>query len=569
MTRFAERVQVAVAATAVAGAVAVALVGGSGSRPAAAQDKDSPYAREAPDPGCEYLGKGPTKATAGELSLGVGSCRACHLGADQGQAEGYVKTHKSNEFVLLNESVTWDKQDVHSKALATLNGKLGRDMQELLKKDNPSYKVTEDVRCLTCHSADKSPAKPLAQKVLTDFATGVGGVNCTVCHGMHEKWQIDHTKEPDNAGEPMPWREKSPAYKWERGMADLRNPVVKALLCASCHVGNPAEGKIVTHEMYAAGHPPLPPFELASYMQYEPKHWGYPTEMKYFQGLTEDKQMAEKDGDGRQQFWTPAARWKTFHFHHEKEESYLARHFAVGAVAALRAEAQLVRHEAQLAQKSGEDTDFARFECYSCHRVLKYPSDRQAAGYDGLPPGRPRARASAGVPVRLVAEHAAGVTTGGLGGAAKDFGPKYDALRASMTVRNFGKPADMVRTAGDVIAWCDGFLKVQSESDKPLYPEAEAKRLRAMIAKEAEGGKSVVDPDVALGLTWAHLTLGREAKVNFPQDAVKALRTVVPENVRDEPPTADRAQYDRRMKLVEVFNPGAFRKAFTGVNALN
>jgi hypothetical protein len=32
--------------------------------------------------------------------------------------------------------------------------------------------------------------------------------------------------------------------------------------CTSCHVGREADGRFVTHEMYAAGHPPLPPLEI-------------------------------------------------------------------------------------------------------------------------------------------------------------------------------------------------------------------------------------------------------------------------------------------------------------------
>src|SRR5262249_36029404 len=162
------------------------------------------------------------------------------------------------------------------------------------------------------------------------------------CHGLHEKWQIDHTKEPNQKGMPPPWRSKTPEYKWERGMADLRNPVVKARLCTSCHVGNAVEGKTVTHEMYAAGHPPLPPCELAAFMEGEPKHWGYATDerLKFFASV-------------------PAAdRWALFHVHPATDESYLGRHYAVGAVAALRAEAELLMADAEAAIKGGDGIDF-------------------------------------------------------------------------------------------------------------------------------------------------------------------------------------------------------------------
>ena len=61
-------------------------------------------------------------------------------------------------------------------------------------------------------------------------------------------------------------------------MTDLWDPVRRAETCASCHVGNHDEGKVVTHAMYAAGHPPLPGFETATFGDLEPRHWQYLSE---------------------------------------------------------------------------------------------------------------------------------------------------------------------------------------------------------------------------------------------------------------------------------------------------
>ena len=58
-------------------------------------------------------------------------------------------------------------------------------------------------------------------------------------------------------------------------MIDVRNPIVRAEQCFGCHIGNAAEGKIITHEMYAAGHPPLPNIEIESYVAQLPRHWRY------------------------------------------------------------------------------------------------------------------------------------------------------------------------------------------------------------------------------------------------------------------------------------------------------
>jgi hypothetical protein len=56
-------------------------------------------------------------------------------------------------------------------------------------------------------------------------------------------------------------------------MRNIRDPATRAGLCMSCHVGNVAEGKVVTHAMYAAGHPPLPPFEVEVFSKKLPQHW--------------------------------------------------------------------------------------------------------------------------------------------------------------------------------------------------------------------------------------------------------------------------------------------------------
>src|SRR5947209_12356109 len=58
-------------------------------------------------------------------------------------------------------------------------------------------------------------------------------------------------------------------------MTDLWDPAKRTALCASCHIGNKEQGKFVTHEMYAAGHPPLPGFEVATFSNQMPRHWQY------------------------------------------------------------------------------------------------------------------------------------------------------------------------------------------------------------------------------------------------------------------------------------------------------
>ncbi len=545
----AQRVRFASAVIA-AGAVALALVAPGGAPVRAAQkDKaggDTPNA-------LAYLGAHPGDK-AGEINAGIANCVTCHSGADKGAAT-FATRFGSDKFVRLNEGPTWETKDIHSAALTRLDSELGKRMEEVLQKHRPAgYKVSTAAECLVCHAVDKSPSKPLPEKVAKDFVTSAGGVNCTLCHGLHEKWQAEHYKESDNKKGVIEWRTMDPVYKYSKGMNDLRNPVVKAKLCVSCHVGSAAEGKVVTHEIYAAGHPPLPPFEMSAYMEGEPRHWGYPTELPFFETVKQDT-------------------WKLFHFHPADKEAYLARHYAAGAIAAIQAEAELLLADATRAAKDGDILDYARFDCYSCHHELRYPSDRQKRGYDG-PPGRAPLRAAAGVPAWVVAENAKGSPSDKVKALAPGFGPQWTKLKAAALERPFGKPASVQAEAKALWNWCEAFLKEQSDTAEPLFPPAQAKNLTAAVVAAASGREALADPEAAMVLTWGALALAREGGTKFDAAKLKVLDGIISENVRIAPfdklegktmvPVP--AQFPPRMKRVATFEAAtylpAFKKAF-------
>lgn len=561
-TGFARYPRLAFAAIVFAVGIGVCLAISTKPAPARAAQKDKEgYTGplSVVDPACDYLkGSLPTDATAGAINSDILGCRACHSGADTPGAKPFIDAMKSDEFIMLNESVTWDEKDIHAAAMKCLTNPLGVQMEKVLSKYRPAgYKVAEAPECLTCHGADLSPQKALAEKKYDDFDVAPGGVTCTVCHGTRQRWQVEHFARPKGKDTNPPWRGLPPETKFSRGMHDLRNPVVKAALCASCHVGNAAEGKVVTHEIYAAGHPPLPPFELASYMEGEPRHWGFPTELDYFKGV-----KAEDT-------------WKKFHFHPAKAESYLSRNYAVGAVVGLRAEAELLVADAERATKAGEPLDFARFDCYSCHHELLPGSDRQKRGYDGAP-GRPPLRAAAGVPAGLVAKHAEGVTAGGLKDKAAGFDAKWVALKKAALDKPFGNAGLIVKDGRAVQDWCNEFLRVQSGAAEPLYTPDEATKLRKILHDTALGVTATADPEAAMSLMWAARTLAIEAN---PDDSKKdpkkyeKLFPVLPLNVRMPPYSMTsgkstvpvQAQYPDRMKKVGDFTTKNFVDAFTGV----
>lgn len=507
---------------AVAAVVAAVSLGLVAARPGAAQPAAT--APEAcPDP---------VRPKDGDaVSFSVFGCRECHGRTPDNVADSkFSKTFQSNTFVRLTEANTWDQEDPHSAAFAVLDGPLGRQMDDLLKKHNPAFKdgVKNAPQCLTCHAIDMKPWVGLREKKAADFKTKEG-ITCNACHGLKTGWQDPHWKDTD--GEYVAWRGKTPEEKQTQGLRNLRDPAVRAKFCASCHVGSACEGKVVTHEMYAAGHPPLPPFELGTFMDCQPRHWGYPTDpaMKYF---TPAGAAAFEKASGKKlpENWS----WSLYRFHPADQEVYNARSVAAGAIAALRAEMKMLAADAvAAADPTSEGIDYARFDCYACHHNLEVPSDRQKRGYEGGRPGRPPMKAWLAALPGVVAEHATGLAP--LADLGKQFPARWAAVRTAALARPFGEPAGVKAAATDLAAWCDAFLDKSAADGKPLYTKAEAEKLLAAVAAAATSEKWTADPEAAMHLTWAYLSLRGEVGGRPDPAALAALGQTVPVRVRSQP----------------------------------
>ncbi|MGL4553662.1 MAG: multiheme c-type cytochrome, partial [Gemmataceae bacterium] len=198
--------------------------------------------------------------TASPLYYGVSACsnKGCH-------SEPPEKWLKGKELICrCVESKVWTAKDKHDTAYKVLEQERGKRMGELLgyKEDPRTWKA-----CLTCHAFWVEDKKLLGESF--DIREGV---NCVACHGAYSDWFTQHS----NIDFARKFRALDRPTKWAtHGMKDLWDPLKRAELCASCHVGNRAEGKFVTHEMYAAGHPPLPGFEPATFSNEMPRHWQY------------------------------------------------------------------------------------------------------------------------------------------------------------------------------------------------------------------------------------------------------------------------------------------------------
>ncbi len=223
--------------------------------------------------------------------------------------------------------------------------------------------------CLTCHGGYELNDEPLG---FDKDGAQQAGLNCNYCHqekNGNEAWVGLHAK-------PQSWRLLTPGEKSSHGMQDMVNMTNQARKCADCHVGNLAQGRFVTHSMYAAGHPPLPSFELETFCASMPQHWQAPQQL--YQSM---ENWPEREAYFRTNYSelftnnplaTPAAiSWPT-------------QKLMTGTV-------QSRRHYLQLLTDATDSEywgDFALYDCSSCHHELRVNSGRQRRGFFGTP-GRP------------------------------------------------------------------------------------------------------------------------------------------------------------------------------------
>src|SRR5206468_1360723 len=139
----------------------------------------------------------------------------------------------------------WLATDPHTRAYAALGGGLSARIIANLGRTHPAAR---DVQCLACHTnpalADADPDREPERVALRSE-----GVSCEACHGNAGGWLYTHTSRTDagRAG--------------GLGMVPLRDVGARALACAGCHVGSPADPtrgypvRDVNHDLLAAGHP--------------------------------------------------------------------------------------------------------------------------------------------------------------------------------------------------------------------------------------------------------------------------------------------------------------------------
>jgi hypothetical protein len=395
------------------------------------------------------------------IYFGTSACIQCHSAGSQ-ETEPLV--------CRLTEVKEWRKDLHHPLAYQTLKGEWAARIGRLMGISN----VAEDARCLSCHGVY------IADKALRERSLKVGfkpeeGVSCVACHGAAREWVTMH-------GSPLEreeWRKLTREGKERKyGMLDLWTPSKRVEVCASCHVGNAAGGKaggkVVTHEMYAATHPPLPSFEIAAFGERMPRHW---------------ELMAEKPEAARK-----LLRWDG----NTLEQTRLA---VEGSVAIFRDAMKLAADQA----KPGTRLDFAAFDCASCHHDLEVPSRRQ--NRDPATIGRPPLRSWPTTLLKLGFRQAAGERDDAYRAIAQPFNEGLTQLRQAALSQPFGDSAAVASAARTLAADADQLLKTLQEKKVP-YDRADAQRL----LRELSTVKQESDYDSARQTAWAFNIIYREVQ---------------------------------------------------------
>ncbi len=281
---------------------------------------------------------------ANRQAIGMSGClaAACH-----GAPAGKVLNGERGIDCWQSSGSCWAAADPHTAAYSLLTDNPRRPLKitaaKIMVKYAPGKKATEDARCLACHT---NPA--LAREELIPDANArvlrEQGVSCEACHGNASVWLQPHTA----------WKGDRAKVYADTGMKPLYDLGERALACAGCHVGAPADNGLpvrdMNHDMIAAGHPRLN-FDFAEYQRRLPQHW------------------QEKD------------RTKSSYSPIVPNE---AKVWFVGRVAHAEAACKLLEDRAKRSLDANEHRtpwpEFAEFNCASCHHNLRIPGESEKYG---------------------------------------------------------------------------------------------------------------------------------------------------------------------------------------------
>lgn len=506
----------------------------------------------------------PTPAAPPREFLGADQCLRCHSsGLPEAGAGGdpvfealFDGAIHDDSWVLFNEVRTWAR-DKHSQAYLSLLNERSQRMGQILGVTE----IHRDRRCLACHSGhpvESLPVDPqtgLAAETIEADRRVLLGVSCEGCHGPAgrapggpngEGWYVAHAAKE-------PWRFLSPEVKLETyGFQDVRSPAARAKLCLSCHLGDAAEGKIVTHEMYAAGHPPLPPFEIETFLNQMPPHW---------------RDLEEKPSAVRQEFLQRTGA------EFDPDSLDQTRDMLIGAILSLSENVRLTVDLAEGATASFAAApwpELAQFDCFACHHDLRNDGWRQRRGWAG-PPGRPALREWPHALARIAIEALAD-DQGELEG-------ELAQIRDALHQQPFGVRSRLVEHGRGLVQSAEALA---SKLAGASLSRSDGERIRRAIADAA--ATQVVDYDSARQLIWAFRVVDGELEDRRADDEIaQILASLDDEFVLDlragqtvqqmlpgsrSPRETKEVDLSKTLPPIAAYDPAGFQQRFQRISAL-
>lgn len=335
----------------------------------------------------------PTFKLWGENSE-VKKCGICHF------SPGNDFAQRDTDFCSLEEVRLWLQSDKHAVSRQRIEPFSREEVKQLQIQDSNNwigesnvvsfemcrklnYELQTDAgyakfrdNCLTCH-AGYDPNRVLDKQIFSRSSNNQPGITCNYCHQAQDNTSTTWIDKHGGFSAKQEWRLLPPEQKTAAGMRNLIDVPIQAQLCAECHIGDHASGKFVTHEMYVAGHPPLPNFELHTFLAGMPPHWRdlKTTYAKFENQVERDRYFAlnvpRHGGSIHKEFGADSC-WDT-------------RTMLIGAVQAAEQTIALVSQSEQ----ANHWGNYALYDCSACHHELRLPSIRQQRQTAEVP-GRPR-----------------------------------------------------------------------------------------------------------------------------------------------------------------------------------
>ena len=334
----------------------------------------------------------PTSGQRKVIGLRDSNCLACHGNAtpkSEPELSPDLGSRGSDGWFLGDEILTWNQHDHHYHAFSILLNEPSRQIARHLGIVDQAGEslVHRDRRCLSCHSSMPVEQMTLQGDLVQSETSGdpryTIGVSCEACHGPAGKgangadgWGVAHTKrefEPAHSGT---WRTLTPQKKFDDfGYWDIHSTRTQTRVCLTCHLGNAEQQKVITHEMYAAGHPPLPSFELSQFIHQMPRHW---------------RRLDEKPRELREEFLEQTRTQRdsgSFAVEYDPKGLAVAKATMIAALVTLEESmhltADLMNDPADAVQP-----ELANYACFGCHHELVRDGWRKTRRLTTTP-GRP------------------------------------------------------------------------------------------------------------------------------------------------------------------------------------